>query len=207
MAKTLVIVESPAKAKSISKFLGSHYTVKASMGHLRDLPKSQLGVDIEKDFEPKYIAIRGRGDLIKELRAAAKSADRILLASDPDREGEAIAWHLGHLLGVDLESKCRIEFHEITKPAITAAIKQPRQIDSSKVDAQQARRVFDRLVGYQLSPLLWRKVKKGLSAGRVQSVAVRLITDREEEIRNFIPEEYWSLTLSLKRLEEFLRPN
>lgn len=198
MAKTLVIVESPAKAKSIGKFLGSHYTVKASMGHLRDLPKSQLGVDVENDFEPKYIAIRGRGDLIKELRAAAKSADRILLASDPDREGEAIAWHLGHLLGVDLTEKCRIEFHEITKPAITAAVKQPRQIDASKVDAQQARRVLDRLVGYQLSPLLWRKVKKGLSAGRVQSVAVRLITDREEEIGNFVPEEYWSLTLSLQ---------
>ncbi|AGA70020.1 DNA topoisomerase I [Desulfitobacterium dichloroeliminans LMG P-21439] len=197
MAKTLVIVESPAKAKSISKFLSNNYTVKASMGHLRDLPKSQMGVDVDNDFEPKYIAIRGRGDLIKELRAAAKNADRILLASDPDREGEAIAWHLGHLLGLDLTEKCRIEFHEITKPAITAAIKQPRQIDSSKVDAQQARRVLDRLVGYQLSPLLWRKVKKGLSAGRVQSVAVRLVCDREEEITNFIPVEYWSLTASL----------
>lgn len=193
MAKTLVIVESPAKAKSISKFLSNHYTVKASMGHLRDLPKSQLGVDIEKNFEPKYIAIRGRGDLIKELRTAAKAADKILLASDPDREGEAIAWHLGHLLGVDIESKCRIEFHEITKPAILAAVKQARQIDTHRVDAQQARRVLDRLVGYQLSPLLWRKVKKGLSAGRVQSVAVRLVCDREEEIQNFIPEEYWSL--------------
>lgn len=198
MAKTLVIVESPAKAKSISKFLSNNYTVKASMGHLRDLPKSQMGVDVDKDFEPKYIAIRGRGDLIKELRAAAKSANKILLASDPDREGEAIAWHLGHLLGLDLSEKCRIEFHEITKPAITAAIKQPRKIESSKVDAQQARRVLDRLVGYQLSPLLWRKVKKGLSAGRVQSVAVRLVCDREEEIREFIPEEYWSLTASLK---------
>lgn len=198
MAKTLVIVESPAKAKSISKFLSNNYTVKASMGHLRDLPKSQMGVDVDKDFEPKYIAIRGRGDLIKELRAAAKSANKILLASDPDREGEAIAWHLGHLLGLDLSEKCRIEFHEITKPAITSAIKHPRQIESSKVDAQQARRVLDRLVGYQLSPLLWRKVKKGLSAGRVQSVAVRLICDREEEIREFIPEEYWSLTASLK---------
>ncbi|MGE4273586.1 MAG: type I DNA topoisomerase [Desulfitobacterium sp.] len=197
MAKTLVIVESPAKAKSISKFLSSNYTVKASMGHLRDLPKSQMGVDVDNDFEPKYIAIRGRGDLIKELRAAAKNASRVLLASDPDREGEAIAWHLGHLLGLDLTEKCRIEFHEITKPAITAAIKQPRQIDSSRVDAQQARRVLDRLVGYQLSPLLWRKVKKGLSAGRVQSVAVRLVCDREEEITNFIPEEYWSLTASL----------
>lgn len=198
MAKTLVIVESPAKAKSISKFLSNNYTVKASMGHLRDLPKSQMGVDVDNDFEPKYIAIRGRGDLIKELRAAAKTANKILLASDPDREGEAIAWHLGHLLGLDLAEKCRIEFHEITKPAITAAIKHPRQIDSSKVDAQQARRVLDRLVGYQLSPFLWRKVKKGLSAGRVQSVAVRLICDREEEIREFIPEEYWTLTASLK---------
>lgn len=198
MAKTLVIVESPAKAKSISKFLSNQYTVKASMGHLRDLPKSQLGVDVEKDFEPKYIAIRGRGALIKELRAAAKTADRILLASDPDREGEAIAWHLGHLLGVDISSKCRIEFHEVTKPAIIAAVKQPRQIDTHRVDAQQARRVLDRLVGYQLSPLLWRKVKKGLSAGRVQSVAVRLICDREELIRNFMPEEYWSLTAQLQ---------
>jgi len=198
MAKTLVIVESPAKAKSISRFLSNNYMVKASMGHLRDLPKSQMGVDIEQDFEPKYIAIRGRGDLIKELRAAAKSASKVLLASDPDREGEAIAWHLGHLLGLDLTEKCRIEFHEITKPAITAAIKQPRQIDTCKVDAQQARRVLDRLVGYQLSPFLWRKVKKGLSAGRVQSVAVRLICDREEEIRNFIPEEYWTLTANLQ---------
>ncbi|HVJ47783.1 type I DNA topoisomerase [Desulfitobacterium sp.] len=198
MAKTLVIVESPAKAKSISKFLSKQYTVKASMGHLRDLPKSQLGVDIENDFEPKYIAIRGRGDLIKELRTAAKAADKILLASDPDREGEAIAWHLGHLLGVDINSNCRIEFHEITKPAIIAAVKQPRQIDIHRVDAQQARRVLDRLVGYQLSPLLWRKVKKGLSAGRVQSVAVRLICEREEEIRNFMPEEYWSLTAQLQ---------
>lgn len=198
MAKTLVIVESPAKAKSISKFLSKQYTVKASMGHLRDLPKSQLGVDIENNFEPKYIAIRGRGPLIKELRAAAKAADKILLASDPDREGEAIAWHLGHLLGVDIEGKCRIEFHEITKPAILAAVKQPRQIDIHRVDAQQARRVLDRLVGYQLSPLLWRKVKKGLSAGRVQSVAVRLICEREEEIRNFMPEEYWSLTAQLQ---------
>lgn len=198
MAKTLVIVESPAKAKSISKFLSKQYTVKASMGHLRDLPKSQLGVDIEHDFEPKYIAIRGRGDIIKELRSAAKAADRVLLASDPDREGEAIAWHLGYLLGIDTNSKCRIEFHEITKPAILAAVKQPRQIDTHRVDAQQARRILDRLVGYQLSPLLWRKVKKGLSAGRVQSVAVRLICEREEEIRNFIPEEYWSLAAQLQ---------
>lgn len=198
MAKTLVIVESPAKAKSISKFLSKNYTVKASMGHLRDLPKSQMGVDIENDFEPKYISIRGRGEIIKELRAAAKSANRVLLASDPDREGEAIAWHLCHLLGLDLTSKCRVEFNEITKNAVTAAIKEPREIDNNKVDAQQARRVLDRLVGYQLSPLLWRKVKKGLSAGRVQSVAVRLICDREEEIREFIPEEYWTLTATLE---------
>src|SRR5680860_273877 len=198
MSKTLVIVESPAKAKSISKFLGSRYTVKASMGHLRDLPKSQLGVDLEHNFEPKYIAIRGRGDLIKELRLAAKGADKVFLASDPDREGEAIAWHLSHLLGLDLNIKNRIEFHEITKTAIQAALKHPRQIDLHRVDAQQARRVLDRLVGYQLSPLLWRKIKKGLSAGRVQSVAVRLVDDREEQIRAFVSEEYWSLMADLQ---------
>ncbi|EGW37690.1 type I DNA topoisomerase [Desulfosporosinus sp. OT] len=198
MSKTLVIVESPAKAKSISKFLGSRYTVKASMGHLRDLPKSQLGVDLEHDFEPKYIAIRGRGDLIKDLRAAAKGADKVFLASDPDREGEAIAWHLSHLLRLNSGDKNRIEFHEITKGAIQAAIKHPRQIDMDRVDAQQARRVLDRLVGYQLSPLLWRKIKKGLSAGRVQSVAVRLIDDREEQIRAFVSEEYWSVTANLQ---------
>jgi DNA topoisomerase-1 len=198
MSKTLVIVESPAKAKSISKFLGSRYTVKASMGHLRDLPKSQLGVDLEHDFEPKYIAIRGRGDLIKELRLAAKGADKVFLASDPDREGEAIAWHLSHLLGLDLNNKNRIEFHEITRTAIQAALKHPRQIDLNRVDAQQARRVLDRLVGYQLSPLLWRKIKKGLSAGRVQSVAVRIVDDREEKIRAFVSEEYWNLTADLQ---------
>ncbi|MDA8221113.1 type I DNA topoisomerase [Desulfosporosinus sp.] len=198
MSKTLVIVESPAKAKSISKFLGSRYTVKASMGHLRDLPKSQLGVDLENDFEPKYIAIRGRGDLIKDLRAAAKGADKVFLASDPDREGEAIAWHLSHLLGLNQSDKNRIEFHEITKQAIQSAIKHSRQIDQDRVDAQQARRVLDRLVGYQLSPLLWRKIKKGLSAGRVQSVAVRLVDEREEEIRAFVSEEYWSLMANLQ---------
>lgn len=198
MSKTLVIVESPAKAKSISKFLGSRYTVKASMGHLRDLPKSQLGVDLENDFEPKYISIRGRGDLIKDLRAAAKGADKVFLASDPDREGEAIAWHLSHLLGLNQGDKNRIEFHEITKQAIQSAIKHSRQIDQDRVDAQQARRVLDRLVGYQLSPLLWRKIKKGLSAGRVQSVAVRLIDDREEEIQAFVSEEYWSLNANLQ---------
>ncbi len=194
MAKTLVIVESPAKAKSISKFLSKNYLVKASMGHLRDLPKSQIGVDIENDFEPKYIAIRGRGDLVKELKAAAKNADKVLLASDPDREGEAIAWHLVHLLGLNPNDNSRIEFHEITKPTIQNAVKNARKIDVHRVDAQQARRVLDRLVGYKLSPLLWRKVKKGLSAGRVQSVAVRLVCDREEEIKNFEPEEYWTLT-------------
>jgi DNA topoisomerase-1 len=193
MGKTLVIVESPAKAKSISKFLSKNYTVKASMGHLRDLPKSQIGVDIDNDFEPKYIAIRGRGGVVKELKAAAKAADKVLLASDPDREGEAIAWHLAHLLGLDLNEKSRVEFHEITKPTIQKAVKNARKIDMHRVDAQQARRVLDRLVGYQLSPLLWRKIKKGLSAGRVQSVAVRLICDREEEIRVFEPVEYWTL--------------
>lgn len=200
MPKTLVIVESPAKAKSISKFLSKNYQVKASMGHLRDLPKSQMGVNIEHDFEPKYIPIRGRGDLIKELKAAAKTADQVLLASDPDREGEAIAWHLMHLLGINQEKSSRVEFHEITKPTIQKAIKNPRKIDLHKVDAQQARRVLDRLVGYKLSPLLWKKIKKGLSAGRVQSVAVRLICDREEEIKVFESQEYWTL------LAQFLCP-
>lgn len=193
MAKKLVIVESPAKAKSISKFLSKNYVVKASLGHLRDLPKSQMGVDIENEFEPRYIAIRGKGDLIKELKLAVKNADKVLLASDPDREGEAIAWHLSHLLGLNINDCNRVEFHEITKATIQNAVKNPRKIDMNRVDAQQARRVLDRLVGYQLSPLLWRKIKKGLSAGRVQSVAVRLIFDREEEIRSFEPEEYWTL--------------
>ncbi len=194
MSKTLVIVESPAKAKSIGKYLGRNFTVKASMGHVRDLPKSQFGVDIGQEFSPKYITIRGKGDIIKELRAAVKKVDRILLASDPDREGEAIAWHLSKLLDIDDKIPCRIEFNEITKNAILQAVKHPRPIDLDRVNAQQARRILDRLVGYNLSPLLWRKVKKGLSAGRVQSVAVRLICDREEEIQAFIPEEYWSLT-------------
>lgn len=199
LSKTLVIVESPAKAKSIGKYLGRNYTVKASMGHLRDLPKSQFGVDVESNFSPKYIAIRGKGEIIKELRAAVKKADRILLASDPDREGEAIAWHLSKLLDIDENSNCRIEFNEITKQAIQQAVKHPRPIDIDRVNAQQARRILDRLVGYNLSPLLWRKVKKGLSAGRVQSVAVRLIVDREEEIKAFIPEEYWSLTAKFSK--------
>lgn len=198
MAKTLVIVESPTKAKSLGKFLGSRYTVKASMGHLRDLPKSKMGVDMEHDFEPKYISIRGRGDLIKDLRLAAKGVEKVLLASDPDREGEAIAWHLSHLLGLDLNKENRIVFHEITKTAVQAALKEPRQIDMDLVDAQQARRVLDRLMGYQLGPLLWRKIKKGLSAGRVQSVAVRLVDDREEQIRSFVAEEYWTLTVELQ---------
>ncbi|RYD06601.1 hypothetical protein N752_02730 [Desulforamulus aquiferis] len=194
MSKTLVIVESPAKAKSIGKYLGRNYTVKASMGHVRDLPKSQFGVDVDQEFSPKYITIRGKGDIIKDLRLAVKKADKILLASDPDREGEAIAWHLAKLLEIDDKSACRIEFNEITKNAIQQAVKDPRPIDLDRVNAQQARRILDRLVGYNLSPLLWRKVKKGLSAGRVQSVAVRLICDREEEIQAFVPEEYWSLT-------------
>lgn len=197
MAKTLVIVESPAKAKSLGKFLGRNYTVKASMGHVRDLPKSQFGVDEKKGFKPKYITIRGKGDIIKELRSATKKADHILLASDPDREGEAIAWHLANLLDVDENTPCRIEFNEVTKQAVQKAVKQARPIDRHRVDAQQARRILDRLVGYNLSPLLWRKVKKGLSAGRVQSVAMRLICDREEEIQAFVPEEYWSLTAKL----------
>ncbi|GAF26771.1 topoisomerase IA [Moorella thermoacetica Y72] len=193
MAKTLVIVESPAKAKTIGKFLGKNYTIKPSMGHVRDLPKSQFGVDVENNFEPRYITIRGKGEIVKELRAAAQKAQRVLLAPDPDREGEAIAWHLQHLLGLPDEA-IRIEFNEITRNAIQEAVKKPRKIDQDRVDAQQARRILDRVVGYRLSPLLWRKVRKGLSAGRVQSVAVRLIVDREQEIEAFQPEEYWSLT-------------
>lgn len=194
MSKVLVIVESPAKAKTIGKFLGKKYTVKASMGHVRDLPKSQFGVDVEHEFEPKYITIRGKGELLKELREAAKKAGKVLLAPDPDREGEAIAWHLQFILGIGEKEKCRIEFNEITKEAVQNALQSPRVIDSTRVNAQQARRILDRLVGYNLSPLLWRKVKKGLSAGRVQSVAVRLVCDREEEIKAFVPEEYWSLS-------------
>lgn len=198
MSKSLVVVESPAKAKTIEKFLGKNFVVKASMGHLRDLPKSQFGVDIEHNFTPKYINIRGKGDLIKSLRAAAQEADHVYLASDPDREGEAIAWHLAHLLNISPEQACRIEFNEITKPAIQKAIKKPRPLDMPRVDAQQARRILDRIVGYQLSPLLWRKVRKGLSAGRVQSVAVRLICDREKEILAFVPQEYWTITAKLR---------
>lgn len=197
MSNVLVIVESPAKAKTIGKFLGKKYTVKSSMGHIRDLPKSQMGVDIENGFKPKYITIRGKGELLKELKAAAKKSKKVLLATDPDREGEAIAWHLQQVLGIDEHAKCRIEFNEITKNAVLQALEKPREIDFNRVDAQQARRVLDRLVGYGLSPLLWKKVRKGLSAGRVQSVAVRLIYEREKEINQFVPEEYWSLTAFL----------
>ncbi|WP_417900567.1 type I DNA topoisomerase [Bacillus haimaensis] len=193
MSEYLVIVESPAKAKTIERYLGKKYKVKASMGHVRDLPKSQMGVDVEHEFEPKYITIRGKGPVLKELKTAAKKAKKIYLAADPDREGEAIAWHLAHSLDIDLHSDCRVVFNEITKDAIKESFKHPRPINLDVVDAQQARRILDRLVGYNISPLLWKKVKKGLSAGRVQSVAVRLIIDRENEINAFIPEEYWTI--------------
>lgn len=201
--KTLVIVESPSKAKTIGKYLGSRYKVVASVGHVRDLPKSKLGIDVENDFEPQYISIRGKGDLIKELKKEAKKAGKIYLATDPDREGEAISWHLAFLLGIDPGSPCRIEFNEITKNRIKEAIKNPRAIDLSLVDAQQARRVLDRLVGYQISPLLWRKVRKGLSAGRVQSAALKIICDREKEIRSFVPEEYWTITAEFNKKKNF----
>lgn len=199
MAKNLVIVESPAKAKTIEKFLGKKsYTVKASVGHIRDLPKSKLGIDIENDFEPQYITIRGKGDVVSELKKEAKKADKIYLATDPDREGEAISWHLANLLKIDPDKAVRIEFNEITKEAVTKAIKNPRKIDMDIVDAQQARRIIDRLVGYKISPILWSKVRKGLSAGRVQSVSTRIIKDREEEIKAFIPEEYWNIELNVQ---------
>ncbi|SCY14715.1 type I DNA topoisomerase [Alkaliphilus peptidifermentans] len=198
MTKSLVIVESPAKAKTIKKFLGRNYVVKASIGHIIDLPKSKLGVDIDNNFEPDYITIRGKGPVLKEIRQEAKKAKNILLATDPDREGEAISWHLANALNIDEKTACRIEFNEITKNAIKNAIKKPRVIDKALVDAQQARRVLDRLVGYKISPLLWRNIRKGLSAGRVQSVATKIIKDREEEIQNFKPEEYWSLRLDLQ---------
>ncbi|MGM9924144.1 MAG: type I DNA topoisomerase [Bacillus sp. (in: firmicutes)] len=193
MSDYLVIVESPAKAKTIEKYLGKKYKVKASMGHVRDLPKSQMGVDIEHNFEPKYITIRGKGPVLKELKTAAKKAKKVYLAADPDREGEAIAWHLANSLNLDTTSDCRVVFNEITKDAIKESFKHPRPVNMDLVDAQQARRVLDRLVGYNISPLLWKKVKKGLSAGRVQSVAVRLIIEREKEIKKFIPEEYWTI--------------
>lgn len=198
MEKKLVIVESPAKAKTIGKFLGKNYVVKASVGHVRDLPKSKLGIDIEDDFEPHYITIRGKGDVIKELKKETKKADKVYLATDPDREGEAISWHLANILNLDENDLNRIEFNEITKSAITKAVKNPRKINTHLVDAQQARRILDRLVGYNISPLLWRKIEKGLSAGRVQSVALKLICDREREINNFKSEEYWTLDLDLK---------
>lgn len=193
-AKKLVIVESPAKAKTIEKFLGRGYKVEASQGHVRDLPKSQLGVDVDKDFDMKYITIRGRGDILARIKKEAKGASRVYLATDPDREGEAISWHLANTLGMDPAKPCRIEFHEITKKAVKEALEHPRAIDMDRVDAQQARRALDRLVGYKISPLLWAKVKKGLSAGRVQSVATRMVVDREQEIEAFIPEEYWDVT-------------
>jgi DNA topoisomerase I len=193
MSDYLVIVESPAKAKTIERYLGKKYKVKASMGHVRDLPKSQMGVDINNGYEPKYITIRGKGQIIKELKTAAKKAKKVFLAADPDREGEAIAWHLANMLDLDIHSDCRVVFHEITKDAIKESFQHPRAINMNLVDAQQARRVLDRLVGYNISPLLWKKVKKGLSAGRVQSVALRLIIDREKEIKQFQPEEYWTI--------------
>lgn len=201
MSDYLVIVESPAKAKTIERYLGKKYKVKASMGHVRDLPKSQMGVDINNHYEPKYITIRGKGPVIKDLKTAAKKAKKVFLAADPDREGEAIAWHLAHMLDLDIHSDCRVVFNEITKDAIKESFKHPRAINMHLVDAQQARRVLDRLVGYNISPLLWKKVKKGLSAGRVQSVALRLIIDREKEIKEFKPEEYWTIQ------GEFLKGN
>ena len=191
----LIIVESPAKAKTIEKFLGKGYKVKASVGHVRDLPKSKLGVDIENNFEPNYITIRGKAGTVNDLKKEAKKSDKVFLATDPDREGEAISWHLAYLLGLDEDEKNRIEFNEITKDAVRNAIKNPRKIDKNLVDAQQARRVLDRLVGYKISPILWSKVRKGLSAGRVQSAATKMICDREEEIEKFVPKEYWSILL------------
>lgn len=208
MANNLIIVESPAKVKTISKFLGKNYTIDATMGHLIDMPKSSLGVDVENDYEPKYITIRGKGDLLSKLKKEAKKADKIYLATDPDREGEAISWHLQNELLKDAKNEkkiSRISFNEITKKAVQNALKNPRELDLNLVNAQQARRVMDRLVGYTISPLLWQKIRKGLSAGRVQSVALKMICDREAEIAAFVPEEYWSLnallTIGKKTLE------
>ncbi|MGN0114232.1 MAG: DNA topoisomerase, partial [Acutalibacteraceae bacterium] len=195
----LVIVESPAKAKTIKKYLGSGYDVVASMGHVRDLPKSKMGVDIEHSFEPQYINMRDKSEVIKNLKAKAADADFVYLAGDPDREGEAISWHLCHILGLSEKEKNRVTFNEITKTGVQYGISHPRCIDMDLVDSQQARRVLDRIVGYKLSPFLWKKVKRGLSAGRVQSAAVRMIVDREDEIRAFVPEEYWSLDAKLKK--------
>ncbi|MBQ3107236.1 MAG: type I DNA topoisomerase, partial [Firmicutes bacterium] len=200
--KSLVIVESPSKAKTIGKFLGSRYKVIASVGHVRDLPKSKLGIDIENNFEPNYIAIRGKGDVIKAMKKEAKTASKVFLATDPDREGEAISWHIAHLLDIDPAAKCRIEFNEITKGTVQAAIKNPRPIRQELVDAQQARRVLDRLVGYKISPLLWQKVRRGLSAGRVQSAALKIICDREKLIQNFEAKEYWVISALLSKKPE-----
>lgn len=202
MADNLIIVESPSKANTIKKFLGSNYKVVASKGHIRDLPKSRMGVDIEHDFEPEYINIRGKGTLINELKKYAKDAKHVYLATDPDREGEAIAWHLAYILQIPDSSLCRVTFNEITKDTVQKSIKEPRKIDMNLTNAQQARRIMDRIVGYEISPILWKKVRKGLSAGRVQSVAVKLIVDREEEIEKFIPEEYWNINAILIKNEE-----
>ena len=201
MADKLIIVESPAKANTIKKFLGGDVKVMASMGHIRDLPKSKMGIDLENDFEPEYINIRGKGDLIKSLKKEAKLAKKVYLSTDPDREGEAIAWHLAHILDIPENSECRVTFNEITKETVKNSIKSPRKIDMNLTDAQQARRVLDRIVGYKISPVLWKKVRRGLSAGRVQSVAVKLIVDREEEIEKFIPEEYWNIYAKLSDLK------
>ncbi|NLY17689.1 MAG: type I DNA topoisomerase [Clostridiaceae bacterium] len=199
MAKYMVIVESPAKAKTIKKYLGPNYKIKASMGHIRVLPKSRMGVDLENNFEPKYINIRGKGELISELKKEAKDVSKIFLATDPDREGEAISWHLAHILNIDNKEKCRVTFNEITKNAVMKAVKTPRAINMNLIDAQQARRILDRIVGYEISPLLWKNVRKGLSAGRVQSVATKMICDREREIESFIPEEYWKIEAILQK--------
>ena len=205
MAKSLVIVESPAKARTIKKYLGRNYNVIPSVGHIIDLPKSKLGVDIENDFEPQYITIRGKGPILKDIRKEAKKVDKTLLATDPDREGEAISWHIANSLKIPEDKACRIEFNEVTKEAVKSAVKNPRKIDINLVNSQQARRVLDRLVGYQISPLLWRKLRKGLSAGRVQSVATKIIVDREKEITSFIPKEYWSINIDVedKKNREF----
>ncbi|MEG0552278.1 MAG: toprim domain-containing protein, partial [Carnobacterium sp.] len=197
--KYLVIVESPAKAKTIEKYLGKNYKVVASLGHIRDLPKSRMAIDVENNYQPEYISIRGKGPLIKELKKFAKKAEKVYLAADPDREGEAIAWHLSHLLGLDINDKNRVAFNEITKDAVKGAFKEPRSIDMQLVDSQQARRILDRLVGYTISPILWKKVKKGLSAGRVQSITLKLICEREQQIADFEPEEYWSIEGNFKK--------
>jgi len=201
MAK-LLIVESPAKAKTITKYLGSGYQVKASMGHLRDLPKKELGVDVENNFQTTYLPIDGKGKIISELKDAADAAEFVYLATDPDREGEAISWHLQQLLELDAAKTQRVTFNEITKSAVTDAVQHPRAIDMNLVDAQQARRILDRIVGYKLSPFLWRKVRTGLSAGRVQSVVTRMVVDREREIRAFVPQEYWSIDVTLNQEEK-----